>query len=338
MGPEIIYVDTGGFGYHPLRHMARLVAQLFETELIVLPRRSLSLPEKAYGLLPRRRRGLPGILICPAPFDLAAILSLKNWRSNYGRLVAWVFDSFWPDYLSRVIRFSNVFDQIFITELEELNTWRGLMASPVNWLPWGSDALAFGSANPVRALDLVRLGRQPPSWENDAETQVLCASMQLTFQSRPPSSADPSEGERLLMKVLSDAKFTLSFSNLASPGPHTHPTRAYITGRWTDALSAGSIVAGIPPRSKTVQALLWDGALLDFETVDRARGLNILADAVREWRPKQAMNNHLRSLQVLDWRWRFVKLADALGLHVAKLNDELAVLRQTISDLSCAGS
>ena len=46
------------------------------------------------------------------------------------------------------------------------------------------------------------------------------------------------------MGILAQAKFTLSFSNLVSPDVQTHPKREYITGRWTDALSAGATVVG----------------------------------------------------------------------------------------------
>lgn len=331
MPTEIIYVDAGP-GYNPVFHMARLAAELFDAEFLVLRQRSLRPIEKLFGLLPRSRSGLNGILICPAPFDLTAILSVRDWRKRYGQLVAWTFNSFWPEYLSRLIRVGRIFDHIFVTEVEDIDTWRRMQHAPVDWLPWGSDVLRLGSANPQRPLDLTRFGRQPAEWERDDLTAVICASMQLHFQGRPPPLKDPSESQKVLMQILAQTKFSLSFSNLVSPGVQTHLRRAYITARWTDALSAGATVAGVPPRSETVQALLWDDALLDIGTVDQNTGLEVIAHAVRCWTPQRATLNYSRSLGRLDWRWRFERLANALDIHPHKLDTELALLRQKIND------
>ena len=298
----------------------------------MLRRRSLTPVEKASGLLPRRRGGLAGLLICPAPFDLTAVLLVNNWRKRYDRLVAWVFDSFWPGYVSTIARLGRIFDHVFVTELEDLEIWRRMLHVQVDWLPWGSDTLRLGSRNPMRSIDLVRFGRQPLDWEDDASTADLCASLHLRFQGRPPQVGDPSEGEQELMKILAQTKFTLSFSNLVSPGPHTHPERAYITARWTDALSAGAIVAGVPPRSNSVRIFLWEDALLDLGTVDRVKGLHVLANAVRDWTPHRAMQNYARSLELLDWRWRFERIATALGVHSHALDKEFLLLRRAIDN------
>jgi hypothetical protein len=331
MAIEVVYVDPMSPGYQPVVYMVRLAAELLEAELIVLQSRSLGLIEKGFGLLPRNRRGASGLLICPSPADLASILLVKGWRKRYGCLVAWVFDSFWPEYVPRFVQLGRIFDHVFVTEREDLNVWREMMSAPVDWLPWGSDVFRLGSPNPRRPIDLLRFGRQPPEWEDDVSTASMCNSKQLRFQGRPTYFRDPSEGQRALMSVLGQVKFTLSFSNLVSGGIQTHPKRSYITARWTDALSAGAIVAGIPPETETVRALLWDGSLLNLRTLDRAHGLDMVANAAREWTPCRARQNYLRSLQILDWRWRFEKLALALEIHPLKLNEELSALRNTIN-------
>ena len=163
--------------------------------------------------------------------------------------MAWVFDSFWTNDVPRFVRFANIFDRIFVTELEDLKRWRKIVQTPVGWLPWGADALGLGSCNSERYLDVLRFGRQPPDWEDDAASKHACERWGLRFQGRPPYFEDASESEFSLMKILSRAKFTLSFSNSVSPSVQTHPHRQYLTARWTDALAAGAIVAGIPPRS-----------------------------------------------------------------------------------------
>jgi hypothetical protein len=257
-------------------------------------------------------------------------LLVKDWRKKYGRIVAWVFDSFWPDWIPPWVRASRIFDHVFVTEREDLDTWRQKLRAPVDWLPWGSDVLNLGSSNPLRHNDLVRFGRQPKEWDDDLANARACESLGLNFLGRPPSFSDASENERGLMGSLSKAKFALAFSNRANPTIQTHPNREYITGRWTDSLASGTTVAGIPPRSESVQSLMWPEALLDIGTVDRTEGLNVIASAVREWTPERAQVNYVRSLETFDWRWRFNTLADALGTHSPKLDDELARLKSVI--------
>jgi hypothetical protein len=333
MAIQIVYIDPGSPGYYPVSYMVRLAAELLDAELVVLRSRPFTLVEKANkfrALLSRRRGELDCIMICTQPADLAWVFLLENWRTRYRRLIAWVFDSFWSDHIPPFARRSGIFDHVFITEQEDLETWRSAVRVPVDWLPWGSDALRLGSGKPVRPVDLLRFGRQPVQWEDDTASASLCESMQLRFQGRPPFFSDACEGERALMKMLGEAKFTLSFSNRVNPALQTHPTREYLTGRWTDALSAGATVAGIPPKSDSVRALLWEGALLDLTTVDRAKGLAVLAAAVRDWTPHRARRNYLRSLETLDWRWRLAKLASALEAHPPTLDAEMKRLRQAI--------
>jgi hypothetical protein len=324
MAVKIVYADPGGTGYHPVLYMARLAAHLFDAELVVVPKQRPTLLSKLGGLLPRTRTGDACVLICPAPSDLVSILLADGWRRSYGRLIAWVFDSFWVDRIPRLVRFTRHFDHVFVTEQEDIAEWRRVLRVPVDCLPWGTDALNLGSANPDRPLDLVRVGRQPSEWEDDAVNARACASRGLHFEGRPPAMDDAGDNERLLTRKFSETKFTLSFSNAVNPTIYTHPKREYMTGRWTDALAAGATVAGIPPRGETVRSVLWDEALLELDTVEREAGLDAIARAVREWTPLRAAINQQRALERLDWRWRLKDLAAALGMTFPKLQAELA--------------
>jgi len=219
---------------------------------------------------------------------------------------------------------------VFVTEREDLDTWRQKLRAPADWLPWGSDVLNLGSSNPVRQTDLVRFGRQPKDWDDDQVNARACQAFGLNFLGRPPSFSDATDNERGLMESLSKTKFALAFSNRANPTTQTHPEREYITGRWTDALASGAAVAGIPPRSESVQSLLWPEALLDIGTVDQTEGLKVIASAVREWTPERAQINYVRSLETFDWRWRFKTLSEALNTHSSKLDAELTRLQKAI--------
>ena len=67
---------------------------------------------------------------------------------------------------------------------------------------------------------------------------------------------------------------------------------------------------------------MWPEALLDLGTVKRDEGLGLIGQAVREWTPEGARLNHFKSLQRLDWRWRFKKIAAALDVDPPPLGRE----------------
>jgi hypothetical protein len=213
-----------------------------------------------------------------------------------------------------------------------------MMHAPVDWLPWGSDVLNLGSSNPVRPIDLLRFGRQPKEWDDDLANGQVCQASGINFHGRPPSLSDATDNERGLMGMLSETKFALAFSNRVSPGTQTHPKREYITGRWTDALASGATVAGVPPRSESVQSLLWPEAMLDLGTVNQREGLEVIGSMVRAWTPERAQLNYIRSLETLDWRLRFKTLAEALDTRSPQLGTELARLTEVIRSARLAGT
>ena len=336
---QVVYTDPGGEGYHCVLHMARLAAELLNGELVVVPPRFPTLADKLSGIfLPRKGSRSSCLLICPSPGDLNSILLVQNWRQTFSRIVAWVFDSFWTNWIPPWARASRIFDHVFVTEGEDLKTWRRMMHAPVDWLPWGSDVLNLGSSNPVRPIDLLRFGRQPKEWDDDQVNARFCQSSGINFHGRPQSLRDATDNERGLMGTLSKAKFALAFTNRVSPGAQTHPKREYITGRWTDSLAAGATVAGIPPHSESVQSLLWPEALLDIGTVSQTEGLKVIDSMVRAWTPGRAQLNYVKSLETLDWRLRFKTLAQALDWHSVPLDTELARLTQVIRSVQLAGT
>ncbi len=336
---QVVYMDPGGEGYHCVLHMARLAAELLGGELVVVPPRPITLANKLGGiLLPWRGSNSTCLLICPAPSDLSSILLVRDWRKPFRRIVAWVFDSFWTRLIPPWVRAARLFDHIFVTEQEDLQTWRRTMHAPVDWLPWGSDALNLGSMNPDRPFDLLRFGRQPEAWDDDAVNQQRCESVGLRFHGRPKSWSDATDNERGLMQTLSSTKFAMAFTNRVSPNRNTHPEREYITGRWTDSLASGASVVGIPPRSEGVQSLLWPEALVDLGTVHQEEGLEVVSSVVKAWTPERARLNYLKALERLDWRLRLQTLSEALDVSSPKLNAELKRLNEAIHSVQPAGA
>jgi hypothetical protein len=336
---QVVYTDPGGEGHLPVFYMARLAAELLNGKLVVLQPGLPTVIDKLGGIfLPRKKSRSSCLLICTSPADLNSILRIQDWRQNFGHIVAWVFDSFWVNWIPPWARASRIFDHVFVTEREDLDPWRRKIHAPVDWLPWGSDVLNLGSSNPARQFDLLRFGRQPKEWEDDQVSGRACQSLGINFHGRPQSFSDATDNERGLMETLSKAKFALAFSNRVSPGTQTHPKREYITGRWTDSLAAGATVAGIPPSSDSVQSLLWPEAMVDIGTVNQAEGLKVIGSMVRAWTPDRAQLNYMRSLETLDWRWRFKTLAEALATHSPQLETELARLTKVIRSTQLAGT
>jgi hypothetical protein len=328
---RLLYCLPPGGGWHPITHMVRLLGELLDTELVVLPvSRPATARRTLAGLGPRRRGRETCLVVAAEPRHLNVVVQGDYWRRGYRHTAGWVIDSFWVDRIPHAVRRRRHFDELFVADKEVIGLWEEATGVPVRWLPWGSDALRLGSENSDRPVDLQRLGRQPPGWEDDEATMRACQAAGLRFEGRPPMYEDATANQTALMGDLSRAKFVLAFSNVVSPSPFTHPTRDYLTGRWTDALASGAVVAGIAPKAAAAGELLWPGATLELITTDRPAGLEQIVAAVRGWDPEVVRDNHRHALQHLDWRWRFRELAAALDVESERLDAELDALADAI--------
>jgi hypothetical protein len=332
----IVYRDEGT-GWSPVAHMARLAAQCFDAELVSPEPRQPTPWEKLRALGARRTGSETCLVIAPYPWDVTSFLQVEGWWRRFGRTAVWIIDSFWVNMIPRLARSVRLFDHLFVTTEEDVIGWSRASRSPTTHLPWGTDALRLGSRNPLRRLDLLRVGRQPPEWEDDRATAEACQRHGLRFEGRPPVPASVDEAQGSLMARYAESRFVLAFSNRVNPTRYTHPTREYVTGRWVDALACGAVVAGVAPGSPDARRLLWPGATLELGGVRREEGLRILADAARRWSPAQARLNHRNALERLDWRWRFEEIATVLGESPPRLCAELDELRAAIGAPDTAG-
>jgi hypothetical protein len=334
---KIIYPRPGIPSWHVITVMVRLLARLTEAELVVPHVDDVRGSARRYaGLLPRRRGKEPLLVVAPEPVDLNAALHLQAWTKGYGPVVGWVIDSWWDDRIPACAK-RGFYDLIYVTEQESVEPWREATGADVRWLPQGSNVLDWGSASSDRPVTLQRVGRQPAAWDDDDATALECERMGLTYAGRPAFRDGAEEGMADLLAALGRARFSLAFSSKHDPQAYTHPTREYVTGRWTDSLAAGAVVAGIPPVCASTRELFWPGALLDLGSVDRDEGLARIASADAEWTPEVAAHNHLMALRRLDWRWRAKTLAEDLGLTTGALESELESLQRRITALESAG-
>lgn len=332
----IVYRVPSGTGWAPITYMVDLAAELLEAELLRLEVETWHLHRswQITHFMGRQRnpQGEDCLMICTSPSDLLLLLAIPHWRKRFRTLSAWIIDSFWTDWIPSLMRWSHPFDHLFVTTAEDIPVWAHVTRTPITWLPWGTDALQLGSDASERPWDLVRVGRQPPEWDDDHTTEQACLSYNLRFQGRPPVLNTAHENQKRLMQLYRQSKFVLAFSNTVNPTQYTHPSRQYLTARWVDALACGASLAGIPPQEPSIQPLLWAEATLDFPTLQRNQGLQKVAAAVQQWTPQQAQTNYRYALERLDWRWRFATIAQVLQLQRSpqRLQADLAQLRQKI--------
>ncbi len=335
----IVNAITHDRGWSPIQHMVALAGELFECEVVAADTTRPSSTTKIFAVLRERIRNEASdetcLLVCKGPADLMAVLNIENWRKRFRYLAAWIIDSFWLDHIPRSIRLRNPFDHIFVTSLEDVDPWRKIASVATTWLPWGTDALRLGQGGGGRDWDLMRVGRQPPEWEDDVDVASAAESCGIRYRGRPDSSGlDSLQNQKLMMNAYGASKFTLAFSNAVNCDPNNHPTREYLTGRWVDALGCGSIVAGVAPRGPNTDGLLWAGATLELGSVRRSEGLQVVAAALRQWTPGIAAANYRMALRRLDWRWRFKGLADVCPVPSARLTRELQLLESRIAELT----
>ena len=226
------------------------------------------------------------------------------------------------------MRYSRNIDHFFVSQPEDVGPWRTATGTPTGLLSIGTDVFGLGSSQGDRRVDILRVGRQPPEWDDDEDNARACAAVGLRYQGRPPLAENASVNQSLLMQAYANSRYAISFSNRMDRQSYTHRTREYVTFRWLDALAAGAVVAGVAPRCDMAAQYFWPGALLELGGIERASGLASIAEARRSWTPDVCMRNHREALLRLDWRWRFKVIADHFGLSTPKLDRELDEIRR----------
>lgn len=332
---DVVYFTDLSPGWAPLDSLAILSARVLNGTLIPLSAKNLAWDKKLVGLLPRRKRTKDLLLaILRNPTDLYQLRSCDAFRSGYRYVAVWMFDGFWHEWSPSSLAYRDI-DLLAVMRPNDIDFYKKMVGKRVIHLGWGSDVLIHGSGQPERSVDVQRMGRQPAEWDSDDENDVACARVGLTYAGRPPLSAEPQENLRTVREAYTNCKFVLANSNLASPAVYTHPSEEYITARWTDALSAGAIVAGVQPSSdRSFAALFWPGATLDFDRVDRVHNLAALAEAKNTWTPNNAKLNFRNALLNLDWRWRLKKIAQNFELSSPFLDQELSKLNASVELIS----
>jgi hypothetical protein len=325
---DVLYTHEASPGWAPITHMARLAAESFGGKSLAF---DSDYPARLRRLLDLRARkqgtsdaGLCAIL--RAPSEMLLLRRSEYFRKAYAFVAIWIIDSFRHEHLPPRRAFADL-DFVGYMRPNDETVYRRMAGRRAHLLGWGSDVLRYGSERGDRGIDVLRVGRQPPEWDDDLATTNACKDFGLAFRGRPPLQTDPAKNQLCVMEAMSHARFVIAHSNVSAPSYYTHPTAEYLTARWTDALACGATVAGSQPNSdRSMTAILWPGATLHFDRIDLRHNLQALQAAKLEWTPGIARRNYLNALRRLDWRWRFKKIADQFGISFERLDAELGQL------------
>lgn len=312
-------------GWGPIVHLVELIQRLLGAEL-----QEIGWMRRDPVRLMRRRLFRPSrsgddivLYLVHGPNEIASVVAHPLFDESAALRVLWIVDSFWTDRVPKGL-ISN-FDLVIYMQEADTAYYDKVSNGRALFIGWGADVLGLGSGQKTRPIDILRVGRQPLAWEDDQRSGDAARARGLTFHGRPPEEISYAG----LMGYYAQARFVIAFSNLVAPAPYNHPTKAYFTGRWTDALASGAVVAGIAPHQDTgIATQLWHGALLEFDEIDLERNLETLEKAAAQWHPEIARRNNLGALMRLDWRWGLKRLVDRLNLSCPALDRDLERLRE----------
>ena len=330
-----IYYHEPGAGWGPITELALLAARLFRTDLRPVKSGRASrlnfVRHQILGAPGRRKRDRAALLIAPTLWYVMDFVREPDLLGQYSQIATYVCDSMNTETFNRpgVLRH---FDLVARMQPHDDDVYRKWVGDRSFYAPFGTHALDRGGWQGLRDLDVLRVGRQPASWENDAESARKAAAAGLTFQGRPPQIAGHYAAVQSLSGFYRRAKFTVAHTNLVASHRATHPTKEYFTARWTDALSSGAVVAGVQPKGIcTGPDTLWPEGLIDLEDTDITANLRRIAEAKTVWTPEIARYNHLMSLRRLDWRWRLRAIARAMAFQVPALDQDILRLEARIA-------
>ena len=330
---EVLLLRQQGHGWGPVTAMAQMAARLAGTELRtaqVQPaasklRLATAAAATASTVPLRAARSSDLLVIVPVPGALNDVL-LDGLLRRHRRVMAWVIDSFWTERIPSTLRLPGLFSHIYITDPDDEAEWQQRVAATVGVLPWGTDALAAHHQRREADTDVVRVGRQPPAWDDDTVLKRAAATAGLSFRGRPPMGDSEAASLGSVHDAYARSRVVLASGNATSQADYTHPTKEYVTARWTDALAHGCLVAGTPPKCGAAANLLPEAGLVRVKPDDVAAGMEAIRSRLNGPSPEQELR--LAALTKLDWRFRLATIFEEAGVSSAQLDCELMELQQ----------
>ena len=322
-------------GWAAIDELAQLTARLFDAPMLSAP----ALPDAAWRRALGRARPRFAPLDCEGgdvlfvvargPEDLALATAIPDVRRKFGRIQAFVTDTYFhPGY----VRETALYDAITVTAHEDIAYPHERFGIAVHHLHQGADTLRWAPrADGPRGIDVIAYGRTPPSVHAALQRRFHdAASPHLYLHSPLGSLAGPTVHlERgMLFKLLQRTSVSLAYHLLVEP-QGDRPRSMMVTSRWLESLLAGCIVAGRRPVSRMADEMLdWPGATVELPqepeaAVDALQDLLARGDALQAQRRLNIANTLSRH----DWRHRIADLCHLMGWpRPVRLDDELGEL------------
>jgi len=270
------------------------------------------------------------IVVAHSPTDLNLIDAIPDCRRKFGRIHAWVTDSYFhAGYGQATARY----DSITVTAHEDVAYPRDRFGIDVHQLYQGADCLTWAPRREaLREIDLMGFGRMPPSYHaRFAQMFHVPASPHLYLHSPLGNVTGASVHlERgMLFKLLHRTRISLAFHLHVEP-QGDRPRSMMVTSRWLESLLSGCIVAGKRPTSRMADDMLsWPGATVELADDPRQAGQEVLDLLSRnDELAAQRRSNVRHMLLHHDWRHRIRGLCGLFGLPVpAALDEDLGRVR-----------
>lgn len=256
------------------------------------------------------------LVVAHGPEQLSMINSLGDVRRKFGRVFAWVTDSYFQAGFGRA---TALFDAITVTAPEDAEPVRQRFGVAVHTVYQGVDGLRFAPRQTqTREIDLIGFGRTPPRYHahfsqvcHQPESPLLYLHSPLGHLQGPSVHLE----RGMLFKLLHRSRVSLAFHLFVEPQGQ-RPRSMMVTSRWLESLLAGCIVAGKRPISRMADDMLhWPQATVELDD-DPRRALEQIQDILQQeggWQAQRRINTR-RVLEDHDWRWRILQMAEAFGL------------------------
>lgn len=322
-------------GWVAIDELADLLVHYFDAELLSPRRMPRPWPARVFRRRPcleplQSTGGDVLVVVAHSPADLDLIDAIPDCRRRFGRIHAWVTDSYFHAGFGRA---TARYDSITVTAHEDVALPRERFGIAVHQLYQGADCLAWVPRREAhREVDLMGFGRMPTSYHaHFARTFHPADSPHLYLHSPLGNVTGPTvHVERgMLFKLLHRTRISLAFHLYVEP-QGDRPRSMMVTSRWLESLLSGCIVAGRRPVSRMADEMLfWPGATIELAD-DPRRATEELLDLLSrddEFAP-QRRSNIRHMLLHHDWRHRIGRMCQLFELPVpAALDADLGRVR-----------
>ena len=247
-------------------------------------------------------------------------------------------NSYYTEDFTSVVR---NYDHIYTTTKEGADRVKQLGGSS-SVLRQGFDCLRWGSVNPLRGIDVIGFGRQPPSYHAAFQRAFHRADSPILYLHSPIGATDGEAvwTERpMMLKLLQRAKISLAFHLMVEPQGSRPRAASFVTSRWFESLATGCIVAGKrPPGEMAEELFCWENATVDLADSPQ-KAASMLADLASDAPFLQGARrrNAIEMCRRHDWRYRILQIYQHCGLAIpAKLSSEIAMLGNLATSFGAA--